>query len=164
MSFDRDIFDSISDFLDNNDSAAQHIINFTKVVVDFNVVHEVELMYALSFLLAGDAFTWFHEDIPIKSIFSLAELLKVFLIKWHHKDVHYIELLVEEFIIYLPKENHIETPQESSLDCDEHILEDPTEVSHVHKIFEECDESLIPYIYDEILEEPSRENPIDPCP
>jgi len=65
------------------------------VVIDFNVVREVDLMYVFSCLLVGDAFDWFREDIPINSISSLAELLKVFLIKWHCKDIHYIELLVE---------------------------------------------------------------------
>jgi len=65
---------------------------------------------------------------------------------------------------FLPKQNHIETPQDSSSDCDEHTLEDPIEVSHVDEILKECDELLITYISDEILEEPSRENPIEPCP
>ena len=134
-------------------------------MTDFNVVCEIDLMYFFScLLLAGDSYDWFREDIPVKSISSLAELLKVFLIKWHHKDVHYIDLLVEQFLIYLPKENHIETPQDSSYDCDEPLLEDPIEVSHIDEVFEECDESLIPYILDETLEEPPREDPIEPCP
>jgi len=92
-------------------------------VIDFNVVREIDLMYVFSYLLVDDAYDWFQEDVPIKSIASLADLLKVFPIKWHHKDIHYVELLVEQFLVRLPKENHIETPQDSSLDCDEHILE-----------------------------------------
>jgi len=72
LEFDRNIFDSISDFHDNNESTPRHIRNFTKAVVDFNVVHEVDLMYAFSCPLADDAFTWFREDVPINSISSLA--------------------------------------------------------------------------------------------
>jgi len=164
ISFDDDIFDSSSDFHNNNDSATQHIINFTQSVIDSNVVREIDLMYFFSCLLSDDAYDWFQEDVPINSISSLAELLKIFLIKWHHKDIHYVDFLVEQFLVHLPKENHIETPQDSSLDCDEPILEDPIEISHIDEILEEGDESLIPYIYDETFEEPSRENPIEPCP
>lgn len=85
IQYDDNIYDSIPNFHGNGDSAIEHIINFIKAVTDFNVVHEYNLMYVFVCFLDDDAYDWFLEDIPIKSISSLSDLFKAFLIKWQTK-------------------------------------------------------------------------------
>ena len=56
------LYNVATEFFGNNgESVTYHIDTFFKLVVDFNVVHEDDLMVIFSFSLKGDAENWFYD-------------------------------------------------------------------------------------------------------
>jgi len=163
FSYNVAIFDFILDFHGDDDSAAHHITFFIKAVVDFNRIHEHDLMWVFACLLVGGANDWFLDDLPIKCISSLSSFFHLFLEKWHHGDTHNIENLIEKFLTHLSNVNHIESPGDHPVNYEEHIRKDPIEEPFIEETLEECNESLTENIYDEILEESFIQTPIKEC-
>ena len=73
-------------FGNDGDLVTHHITHFFKVVADFNIVHEDDLMIIFSFSLKGDAENWFY-DLPEKSIVSMVDFFECFLLRWYEGEV-----------------------------------------------------------------------------
>ena len=57
------------------------------------MVHEDDLMIIFSFSLKGDVENWFY-DLPEKSIVSMVDFFKCFLLRWYEGEVGEIKQLV----------------------------------------------------------------------
>ena len=92
-------------FGNDGDSVTHHFDTFFKLVADFNVVHENDLMMIFSFSLNGDAKNWFY-DLHEKFIISIVSFFECFLLRWCEFEVEGIKKLVKEYDVILPRTKH----------------------------------------------------------
>ena len=98
-----ELFNVASEFFGNDgELVTHHIATFFKLVSDFNVVHEDDLMFIFSFSLKGDARNWFN-DLPEKSIVSMVDFFECFLLRWYEGEVGEIKQLVKKYDALLPR-------------------------------------------------------------
>ena len=77
------LFDVAPEFSGSNgDSATHHIVSFFKLVVDFNIYHEDDLMAIFAWPWEGDARHWLC-SLYDKSIGSISKFFEYFLLRWH---------------------------------------------------------------------------------
>ena len=75
----NDICNYFRIFYVRGDSTIHHIIDFIGLLVEFNIVHEDNMMQMFASTLAEKAYCWFFEDLPNKHITSLSSFLRMFL-------------------------------------------------------------------------------------
>ena len=143
------LFDVAPEFCGNNgDSTTHHIVSFFKLVVDFNIYHEDDLMTTFAWTLEGGARNWLC-NLDDKSITSMAKFFGCFLLRWHEGEEEEIKQLAKKYSALLPRaqpnskkeknreEQHVETfvhpedlvrleePTFSTIE--QHVLDDPIE-------------------------------------
>ena len=126
------LFNVASKFFGNDgESITHHIASFFKLVVDFNVVHEDDLMVIFSFSLKGDAENWFY-DLPEKYIVPMVDFFECFLLRCYEGEVGEINKLVKEYDSLLPRTHP---------DVKEEIHDDPFEEAHKDLLIEDIIEN-----------------------
>ena len=80
----------------NGDSTTHHIVSFFKLVVDFNIYHEDDLMTIFAWILEGDARHWLC-SLYDKSIVSISKFFEYFLLRWHEGKEEEIKQLAKKY-------------------------------------------------------------------
>ena len=70
----------------DKDSAIHHIVSFCKLMTDFKVYHEDDLMIVFALTFERDAEDWFN-DLWDESIDSMTNVFKKFLLSWHEGTI-----------------------------------------------------------------------------
>ena len=107
------------------------LLLFFKLVADFNLVHEDDLMIIFSFSLKGGAENWLY-DLPKKSIVSMIEFFEYFLLRWYQGEVREINQLVKEYDALLPRAQPY---------AKKDIHNDPIEEAHKDLLIEDINEN-----------------------
>ena len=82
-------------------SAIHHIASLYKLMADFNVHHEDDIMVVFAITLERDAMIWFYGLLD-ESIDSVARFLERFLLRWHDGTVDEIGQLAKEYDALIP--------------------------------------------------------------
>ena len=62
-------------------------MSFLKILVDFNVLYEDNMMEMFASTLHGNAYEGYLNSLPNKGITSLSSFLRIFLGKWHTREI-----------------------------------------------------------------------------
>ena len=97
--------DILPEFYGNDGvSATHHIACFCKLVADCNVHHEDDIMIVFAITLEKDAMTGLYGLLD-KSIDSMPNFFKRFLLRWHDGTVDEIEQLAKKYDALIPRVN-----------------------------------------------------------
>jgi len=116
-------------------SAIHHIASLCKLMANFNVHHEDDIMVVFAITLEMDAMIWFYGLLD-ESIDSVAKIFERFLLHWHDGIVDEIEQLAKKYDALIPRvhleleeEIHEEQTMEDLVDeaVQEPLVEDITE-------------------------------------
>ena len=114
--YDPEIHDILPEFHGNDGvSTTHHIASFCKLMADFNVRHEDDIMIVFAITLERDAMIWVCGLLD-ESIDSVAMFFERFLLRWHNGIVDEIEQFAKEYDALIPrvhpkpKEQTIEDP------------------------------------------------------
>ena len=155
--YDPEIHDIHPEFHGNDGlSATHHISSFCKLMGDFNVRHEDEIMIIFAITLVNDAMTWFYGLLD-KSIDLVPNFFERFLLHWHDGTVDEIEQLAKEYDALIPrlhpelKEQTIEDPIGEALQ--ETLVEDIAEEIPDMAIIEDIEDVKLPQVYEQLPDE-----------
>ena len=97
------LFDAALEFGGSNgDSTTHHIVCFFKLVADFNIYHEDDLMTIFAWTLERDARHWLC-SLYDKSIGSISKFFEYFLLRWHEGEEEEIKQLARKYDALLPR-------------------------------------------------------------
>ena len=93
----EDISDHLPIFWGNEHAEVRHVISFLKILVDFNVLYEDNMIEMFVSTLRGNAYEWYLNGLPNKFITSLSIFLRIFLRQWHIGDttMEYLDKFLE---------------------------------------------------------------------
>ena len=96
----EDISDHLPIFWGNNHAKVRHVIYFLKILVDFNVLYEDNMIEMFVSTLRENACEWYLNCLPNKGITSLSSFLRIFLRQWHTGEttVEVLDKFLEGFI------------------------------------------------------------------
>lgn len=148
--YDSDLFDHIAPFHGYDDSPRLHIVFFMRVVVDFNIVHEDDLMRIFASHLEDEASYWF-QDPGRKSISSIADFIECSssngIIKEEGKNWE----VIEDVVTALHKRTYQEAIEDNHVEDleREEALEDALKEAHIDDLVDESIDAPISSLNDD---------------
>ena len=97
------VHDILPEFYGNDGvSATHHIASLCKLMADFHVHHEDDIMVVFAITLERDAMIWFYGLLD-ESIDSVPNFFERFLLRWHDGIVDEIDQLAKEYDALIPR-------------------------------------------------------------